>query len=383
MKNPFLRTHISNLIVIASLALAPAALAVDPPPDGGYPDQNTAEGEDALFSLTSSPGNDNTAIGFNVLYHNTDGYFNTATGSRALYSNTTGHRNTANGVLALYSNATGGYNTATGMNSLYYNTTGFFNTANGVWALYSNIDGNYNTAVGYGALQDVAHHGNNTACGYRALNATRGANNIAIGSMAGFALRTGHNNIYIGHEGLAGESGTIRIGKIRKQTNTYIAGIDGVTVPGGVSVIVDSSGQLGTITSSARFKDAIKPMDKASEAILALKPVTFRYRHELDPDGIPQFGLVAEQVEKVNPDLVARDADGKAYTVRYEAVNAMLLNEFLKEHREVEKEAEINQQQEATIARLELALKAQAAQIQKVSEQLRTTSLAPRVVADN
>src|SRR5205814_6573041 len=108
------------------------------------------------------------------------------------------------------------------------------------------------------------------------------------------------------------------------------------TVPSGVGVIVGSNGQLGTVVSSARFKDAIQPMDKASEAILALKPVTFRYKKDLDPDGIPQFGLVAEDVQKINPDLVARDEQGKPYTVRYEAVNAMLLNEFLKEHQTVQ-----------------------------------------------
>jgi hypothetical protein len=130
---------------------------------------------------------------------------------------------------------------------------------------------------------------------------------------------------------------------------------------------------LGTVTSSACYKEAIKPMDKASEAILALKPVTFRYKNELDPDGIPQFGLVAEQVEKVNPDLVARDEQGKAYTVRYEAVNAMLLNEFLKEHRKV---------QEATVTQLQAAFKAQAAQIQKVSDQLERQAPGPRVVAN-
>src|SRR5262249_43464107 len=141
---------------------------------------------------------------------------------------------------------------------------------------------------------------------------------------------------------------------------TYIAGIFGKTSPGGVSVFINGAGQLGTATSSKRFKDEIKRMDKVSEAILALKPVTFRYKHDIDPERQPQFGLVAEDVEKVNPDLVVRDADGKPYTVRYEAVNAMLLNEFLKEHRKnAEQEATItalkanDARQEATIARLE------------------------------
>jgi hypothetical protein len=156
---------------------------------------------------------------------------------------------------------------------------------------------------------------------------------------------TGNNNIDIGNPGVAGESNTIRIGSVGTQTATFIAGIRGSIVPGGVGVIAGLDGRLGTVTSSERFKEAIKPMDKASEAILSLKPVTFRYKHKLDPEGIPQFGLVAEQVEKMNPDLVARDDQGKVNTVRYEAVNAMLLNEFLKEHRKVQGlEATIAQQ---------------------------------------
>src|SRR5205814_2591240 len=162
--------------------------------------------------------------------------------------------------------------------------------------------------------------------------------NIALGDSAGTNLTTGSNNIDIGNKGKAGESQYIRIGTKGTHTHTLVAGISGATVAGGVGVIIDTNGHLGTVVSSERFKDKVKPMDKASEVILALKPVTFRYKKELDPAGIPQFGLVAEEVEKVNPDLVARDADGKVYTVRYEAVNAMLLNEFLKEHRKVEEQ---------------------------------------------
>jgi len=205
-----------------------------------------------------------------------------------------------------------------------------------------------------------------------------------LGFQAGMNLNTGSNNIDIGSKGVAGESNTIRIGKSGTQTTTIIAGITGATVASGIAVLIGSNGRLGTSTSSARFKDAIKPMDKASEAILALKPVTFRYKHELDPEAIPQFGLVAEDVEKVNPDLVARDDQGKPYTVRYEAVNAMLLNEFLKEHRKVEeqgatiaelqsvaaKQALINAQQQRQVNALAATLKEQAAQIQKVSAQL-------------
>ena len=154
------------------------------------------------------------------------------------------------------------------------------------------------------------------------------------------------------------------------QKNTYIAGIYGVTVSRGIGVIIDPDGHLGTTTSSAHYKEAIQPMDKASEAIHALKPVTFRYKKELDPEGIPQFGLVAEDVAKVNPDLVARDEEGKPYTVRYEAVNAMLLNEFLKEHRKGEQQDRKIEELEATVAKLQSALKEQAAQIRKVNDKV-------------
>jgi uncharacterized coiled-coil protein SlyX len=219
-----------------------------------------------------------------------------------------------------------------------------------------------------------------------------------LGYLAGDALVMGDNNIYIDNQGSTTESDTIRIGG--SQTSTFIAGING-TVVAGVTVLVDTNGQLGVLGSSERFKDEIKPMDTASEAILALRPVTFRYKHELDPNGIPQFGLVAEEVEKVNSDLVARDAQGKVYAVRYEAVNAMLLNEFLKEHRKVEElkgtignqEATITQlkaaalKQEATITELKAgiealtaSLKKQEAQIQKVSAELEMSKPAPRTV---
>jgi len=218
---------------------------------------------------------------------------------------------------------------------------------------------------------------------------TTGANNIALGSNAGSNLTTGSNDIDIGAPGVAGEANTIRIGKQGTQKQTFIAAVSGVAVSGS-QVVVSSSGKLGVATSSARFKEAIKPMDKASEAILALKPVSFRYKEEIDPDGIPQFGLVAEEVEKVGPDLVARDADGKINTVRYEAVNAMLLNEFLKEHRTVQELKSIVARQEASAAQqqqeikaLTASLKEQASQIQKVSAQLEASKAAPQLVADN
>src|SRR4029079_2239688 len=176
-------------------------------------------------------------------------------------------------------------------------------------------------------------------------------------------------NIDIANAGVAGESRTTRIGTGGTQTNTYVAGISGGTGAWGVCVVVDASGHLGTVTSSARFKEAITPMDKASEAILSLKPVTFRYKHDLDPEGVRQFGLIAEQVEKVNPDLVARDAEGKVYTVRYEAVNAMLLNEFLKEHRKVEEQGRKAQQQEAVIAVLKTTVEQQLKEFQSALAQ--------------
>jgi hypothetical protein len=210
-----------------------------------------------------------------------------------------------------------------------------------------------------------------------------------LGFNAASSLTTGGNNIDIGNVGIAGESFTMRIGG-PFQAKTFIAGIRSTPISG-VAVGITTDGQLGVRASAKRFKEAIKPMDKASEAILALKPVTFRYKHELDPKGIPQFGLVAEDVEKVNPDLVARDEEGKPYTVRYEAVNAMLLNEFLKEHKKVEKQEAtitrltndfrtVSTQQRNEIHLLSAQLKEQAEQIQKVGAQLEASRPAPQVV---
>jgi hypothetical protein len=203
-----------------------------------------------------------------------------------------------------------------------------------------------------------------------------------VGNLAGRNLTTGSNNIDIGNQGVAAEAKTIRIGQQGNQKATFIAGISGVAVTGS-PVVVNSNGRLGVSTSSARFKEAIKPMDKASEAILALKPVTFRYKHELDPEGIPQFGLVAEQVEKVNPDLVARNAEGKPYTVRYEAVNAMLLNEFLKEHKAIAEERRKVQDQQKEIDALKAQLKVQRALIQKVSDKVEMDRPAPQMALND
>jgi hypothetical protein len=195
-----------------------------------------------------------------------------------------------------------------------------------------------------------------------------------LGQSAGANLTTGNENIDIGNAGVAGETKTIRIGATQRAA--FMTGISGVTVPTGIAVLIDNTGHLGTITSSERFKDDIKPMDKVSEGILTLKPVTFHYKKEIDPDRTPQFGLVAEDVEKVNADLVARDEEGKPYTVRYDAVNTMLLNEFLKEHRVV-------QEQGATIAYLEKQIKALASGLQKVNAQLELTKTAPQIGANS
>jgi trimeric autotransporter adhesin len=367
---------------------------------------NTATGWQALFNNTTSTyntavgyvalqnnttGTQNTGVGVSALRHNIQGSFNTATGVNALYNNTTisgnsGTNNTANGVSALFNNTTGDNNIAIGNNALVNNTTASANTAIGVNALHDNRIGVDNVAIGNGALQMNNHFlGSSTAVGFGALFQATGNNNIALGSGAGNLITFGGGNIHIGNSGSANDEVTIRIGDLT-QTRTFIAGISGVAVTGS-QVVVNSSGQLGVTASSARFKETIKPMDKASEAIHALRPVTFRYKKELDPERIPQFGLVAEEVAKVNPDLVVRDENGEIYTVRYEAVNAMLLNELLKEHRKVQK-------QEATITQLKKDLQATAAHqqrqiesltagLQKVSAQIQLSKPAPQTVLNN
>jgi len=258
MKNPHSRTKLTSLLAATCLALAPAALAVSPPPDGGYANFNTAEGEDALFSLTTD-GMFNTAVGFHALYNTAVGDYNTGTGTNVLYWNTYGGSNTGTGYQALGENTSGSGNTATGSDSLLFNTVGNFNTANGSSTLYFNTRGDRNTACGNDALFSNTTGSNNTADGSGALGSNRtGSTNIALGNNAGFNLTTGSNNIYIGNAGGGGhESAKIRIGTTGTQTATFIAGISGVTVPAGVGVIVGTDGKLGTVVSSERFKDAI------------------------------------------------------------------------------------------------------------------------------
>ena len=395
MKTP--RTFIYfafGLLAFVCFALSPAAQAVVPPPDGGYPNFTTAEGENALkhltggvgntgigtFSLFSvSTGNFNTAVGagaldFNTadsntatgaaaLLFNTTGTENTAHGTAALEFNDSGSNNTAIGFIALTDNTTGDDNTATGFGALGQNTTGFENTASGVGALNQNTSGFGNTATGDNALQANIAGNNNTADGAGALFNATGTGNTAFGAGAGAGVTTANNVICLGSQGA------------NVSDSCYIGNIFGAGAISGDAVFVTSAGKLGTVTipSAARFKEEIKPMNKASDVLFALKPVTFRYKEEFDPQRIPQFGLVAEEVEKVNPDLVKRDHDGKLQTVRYDAVNAMLLNEFLKEHKTV-------QEQGATITRLQKQIEALTAGLQKVSAQLEVKKPAPQTV---
>ena len=342
------------------------AVAVTPPPDGGYPGKNTAEGQDALFSLTN--GTSNTANGFSALKANTNGDRNTANGTYALFTNVTGSENTATGYAALFFN-TGSGNTANGIGALHSNATGANNTANGQRTLYDNLSGSKNTANGSGALGNNIMGDNNTADGFQALGAnTIGSFNIALGTNAGSRVSTADDVICIGAPG-ADVSHSCYIGNIFNQPS-----------PSGLAVFVNSDGKLGTIMSSMRFKEDIKPIDKTSEAILALQPVTFRYKKDFDPTGTAQFGLVAEDVAKVNPDLIVRDKEGKPYSVRYDQVNAMLLNEFLKEHRKVE---QLTKDFESKLAEQQKQIEALTATVRKVSTQLRVSKTAPETVATN
>jgi Chaperone of endosialidase len=340
-----LKTTAPLLIALALLgfALSPKTQAVVPAPDGGYGPPaygvgNTAEGQSALFSLTS--GTYNTAVGWLSLIFVDTGKFNTAVGAGTL------NVNTADG------------NTATGAGALVSNFEGNDNTANGAFALYYNSTSGQNTAIGHTALA----------------NNTTGSQNTALGQGAGFNQTTGSGNVYIGAGmlGVAGESNACYIKSIFSQTSAN-----------GIPVLINSNNKLGTTTSSKRFKEDIKSMDTASEALFSLKPVTFRYKKEIDAAGTSQFGLVAEEVEKVNADLVVRDKEGKPYSVRYDQVNAMLLNEFLKEHHTVQELKSAAAKQEATIARQQKQIDALSAAVQKVSAQLDLSKPAPQTVLNN
>ncbi len=453
MKNRYIPFTTIILFALASLTLSPIAQAVVPAPDGGYPGGNTAEGQSALFSLTSgtyntavglfslrsnaegnfntaigagtlliNTANQNTATGAGALLNNTIGEHNTADGAFALFGNTIGNFNTATGDQALFSNTTGSHNTATGFIALNRNTTGISNTAIGYDALYFNTD-NYNTAIGDSALLlNTTGHSNtatgvdalvsnadgsgNTALGFQAMPVnTSGSLNTAVGDSALSQNTTGSGNTVLGYQAGIGIHTADNVIAIRASgedvsNSCYIGQIFGATSSGGTPVFVNGVGKLGTTTSSRRFKEDIKPMDKASEVILALKPVSFRYKKEIDPVGRSQFGLVAEEVEQVDPDLVVRDNEGKTYSVRYDQVNAMLLNEFLKQHQKVEAQESMIENQQGTITELKrdfemvsarqqeeiqilsAQLKEQTAQIQKLSAQVEMSNPTTKVVLE-
>jgi len=414
------------LIALALLCfgLLPGAQAVVPAPDGGYGPPaygtgNTAEGEEALLNLTSggfntatgfrtlfsntignfntavgagalfsNTGTENTATGAGALLNNTFGNFNTANGEAALFFNTTGDKNTATGSSALVENTTGDQNTASGWRALWKNTTGFWNTAEGSAALtlnttgarntaigksalYKNTTGSLNTATGDGALFNNTTGNFNTAIGEAALGEnTTGRQNTALGFQAGLDVSTAANVICIGaNVAGANVSNTTWIGNVYGRTT-----LNATTAP----VVVSANGQLGTVASSERFKKDIATMQKASESILSLRPVTFHYK--TDTTDTPQFGLIAEEVAKVNPALVLPDKEGKPFTVRYDAVNAMLLNEFLKENRKVE---QLTKDFESKLAEQQKQIEALTATVRKVSAQLRVSKTAPETVATN
>jgi hypothetical protein len=404
-----MKTRIQSILIVITL-LFPGLLlrlqGVTPPPDGCYPSFTTAEGCDALKFLTTGTGNtglgwrslfsdaagnfntavgagalvlnnadsntavgaaalllnttgiENTAIGTGSLVHNDIAEQNTATGAFALSNHVSGNGNTANGANALFSDTSGQLNTAIGAGALFTDNNGFngsFNTAVGASALLSNTGGD-NTAVGAGALQGNTTGTENLGIGVSAPASNQSGNrNISLGSFAGYGLITGSDNIFIGYNlgATAGESNACYIKSIFGQTNNL-----------GTTVFIDANHKLGTLTSSKRFKQDIQQMGTTSEALFALRPVTFHYKKEIDPAGTSQFGLVAEDVEKVNPDLVVRDKDEKPYSVRYDQVNAMLLNEFIKEHKKVE-------EQQGTIADLKSEMKILAARVQEQALQLR------------
>jgi Chaperone of endosialidase len=416
-------------LLVVCFACLPSTQAVTPAPDGGYPGYNTAEGLNALapaipgvwntaigaLALSSDvPGGmGNTAVGLNSLRHNTTGDFNSALGVNSLLFNTIGSENVAIGYFAQDFNGDGNHNTAVGFGASFVNTTGDDNTAVG-WkalfnntqnfqtavgrhALFANTSGAENVAVGFRALAANTTNGFSVAVGFQALDAATGGQNTAVGDNALGSVTTGNLNTAIGdlagfsHTG--GDSGNVDIGAfvfgVAGETNTTRIKNIYTTVQPAVGVdpdfvTINSTGRLGRANlSSRRYKHDIKSMDKASEALFALKPVSFRYNKEYDATQTIAYGLIAEEVAEVHPDLVGRNPQGQPESVRYEQINAMLLNEFLKEHRKVQElEATVAQQQKGMEV-LAASLKEQAAQIQKVSAQLEVKKPASKVVLNN
>jgi hypothetical protein len=434
-------TFTTILLGLGCSTFSPNVRAISPAPDGCYPGYTTAEGCNALNFLTTGAGN--TGVGWYSLFLDTTGNFNTGVGGGALALNNA-DSNTAVGAAALLLNTngtganSGTQNVAVGTDALVFNAggsiigSGSYNDAVGAFALFNNHDGSNNnalgnsallsnlrasnntavggfalfnndstggglagenTAVGSAALFNNIDGGSNTAVGVEALEISTGDYNIALGAGAGIFLGLGSNNILIGDAGFSSSFDVISIGAIPASgipySRTYIGGIYN-SVEQDRPVYVDSQGHLGSPGSSRRYKEEIKSMDKASDALFALKPVTFRYKQQIDPSHRLSFGLVAEDVAKVSADLISRDKEGKPQTVRYEAVNAMLLNEFLKEHKKVQQQAREIQEQKDTISDLKKGmdnvvaqLKEQASQIQKVSAQLEVSKSATQTVLNN
>jgi len=366
------KTWMTILPVLACLALLPAQ-AVSPAPDGCYPNLTTAEGCGALNALTSGTGN--TALGWRALLSTTTGGFNTGVGAGALALNN-GGSNTAVGVAALLLNTAGSNNTAVGTGTLLNNATDR-NTAVGANALNADNTGTDNCGVGFEALTSDTTGGANTAVGRGALDQNVTGNfNTAIGKDAG-GLATGSGNVYIGHlvVGVGGEN-----------NHTYIRNIENTSVNGmGADIVtIDlTTGLLGHASSSRRYKEDIKTMDKTSEALYQLHPVTFRYKKEIDRTQSTAFGLIAEEVAKVNPNLIARNSQGQPESVHYEMVNAMLLNEFLKAHQKLEAQDATIAELKSTVAQQQKGMEALTAQVQKVSAQIEVNNRAPQLTANN
>ena len=422
------------LLPLVCFGLAPMAKAAGPDTDGQILGSNNGEGIGVLVSRTTgiwnsgagyqalnhlTAGNQNTATGLRALnndtnggyntgtgvyslFSNTSGFFNVATGAYSMGNNTIGLRNTAHGYAALYHNTTAAFNCAFGEFALFNNLKAWTNNAFGVEALYNNLTGETNNAFGTGALFANTEGESNNAFGHLALESNTtgvwnnafgfqaldsnvsGTGNTAIGDSAGLDI-TGDGNVCIG-EGVLGETGV--------NDSTYVRNVGATAqAPGGTvfNVTVDSStGKLGFDPSSRRYKDDIKAMDKASEALFALKPVTFRYKKQVDPKQRLDYGLIAEDVAKVNPDLAIRNAKGEIESVHYKAINAMMLNEFLKEHQKVVEQQATIAELKSTVAQqqkgmdvLTAQLKEQATQIQKVSAQIEVSRPVPKVVLNN
>jgi hypothetical protein len=342
------RHSLRNFIVLAGIsALADTSYATPP-----------------LVPCATSTNN-NTACGSYTLLQ-TSGAYNSAFGVGALRANEDGTGNTASGAAALNGNLSGSYNTAVGSAALLYNTTGSSNTASGRSALHNNVSGIDNTAVGYQALYANTTANYTTGIGYEALyNSQSGLANIGVGPFAGKNIIQGELNIDIGSWGAADESNTIRIGISPYHAHTYIAGIYSTTGLSGLPVIVTSSGQLGVDpVSSERFKTGIATMGSATANLSQLRPVTFKLKS--DAQGMVHYGLIAEEVAKVYPELTIRDQEGRIDGVHYDELAPMLLNEMQKEHATV---ATLIGQHETDAAKI-ASLEQQVARINALEREL-------------